>query len=425
MDKIKRAIHKSICGIQIKINRRKSLRWLLMSVISFVIVFTLLTGMSFSWFTLKVSDLTATTFELNCSKGLRVNDTGTSQLSFKTSPKELTPASSVTGRNLFFPTDGSDFSSATENMTFRSANAGDKNQNYIQIDFTLTAQQNHTALYINANKTSILVKSDQENDFTVTQAASLRAALWSSTAENGVPNTPIVFNPTASTVYTAAVADVDRSSGAFIAGGRQVAHAFSEYAFGGTPVATLSKGVETKFSYIIWLEGTDPKCTDKIVSKDIQVNLAFATSWDKTQTIRFEATPDIKSKLDNKTYSLSLHYFDLNNENKEVNTSDFNMYEASAAADNNQWSCNIPGDMRKNISFVLRPKNADSNLQTYEFRYDKENNPTLDRGANRYYVAYDLKAASNGYLGRGHWIAVGDSDGAGHDDGGGFEGDDF
>lgn len=425
MDKIKRAIHKSILGIQIKIDRRKSLRWLLMSVVSFIVVFTLLTGMSFSWFTLKVSELNASEFVLDCSKGLRVNDTGTSQLSFQTSPKELTPASSVTGRNLYFPTDGSDFSSTTETMTFRSANAGDKNQNYIQIDFTLTAQQNHTALYINADKTSILVKSVNENDFTVSQAASLRAALWSSTAEGGVPNTPIVFNPTASTVYTAAVADVDRSSGAFIASGRQVAHAFSEYAFGGTPVATLSKGVATEFSYIIWLEGTDPKCTDKIISKDIQVNLAFTTSWDKTQTIRFEATPDIKSKLDDKTYSLSLYYFDLDNENKEVNTSEFNMYEVSADSNNKQWYCNIPGDMRMNISFILRPRSADSGLPTYEFRYDTANRPTLDRGANRYYVADNLTEALNGYLGHGHWIAVGDSDGAGHDDGGGFEGDDF
>ena len=116
MDKIKRAIHKSILGIQIKIDRRKSLRWLLMSVVSFIVVFTLLTGMSFSWFTLKVSELNASEFVLDCSKGLRVNDTGTSQLSFQTSPKELTPASSVTGRNLYFPTDGSDFSSTTETL---------------------------------------------------------------------------------------------------------------------------------------------------------------------------------------------------------------------------------------------------------------------------------------------------------------------
>ena len=96
-----------------------------------------------------------------------------------------------------------------------------------------------------------------------------------------------MFNSTDSTVRTAAVEDADRSTGAFISSGRQVAHSFSEYSFGGTPVATLSKGVETKFSYIIWLEGTDPKCTDSVSAKDIKVELAFTTSWDKTQTIRF------------------------------------------------------------------------------------------------------------------------------------------
>lgn len=401
----------------------KALKRVLMPVVAFILVFVLLTGMSFSWFTIKTSVLEGKNFVLDCGKGLRVNDTGVSQLSFKIGEKNLVPASSVDGRNLFFPTDGSDFSSVTENMTFRSANVGDKNQNYIQIDFTLTAQQNHTALYIDDTKTSIQVCGNNPiTEYSTSQAAALRSALWSSTAEGGVPNTPVVFNPTASTVYTAAVADVDRSSGAFIASGRQVAHNFSDYSFGGTPVATLSKGVETKFSYIIWLEGTDPKCTDKIVSKDIEIKLAFTTSWDKTQTIRFkdETGSNIYNMINTDHYTLSLRY-------KAQNSSeytDFNMYQYNNT-DQTVWFCNIPGDMRNEVSFILRPPTNSNNLQNYEFRYDKSNNSTLDRGPNRLYVADNLGLAQFGYHGHGHWVAVGDSDGAGHDNGGGFEGDDF
>ena len=183
----------------------KKLRRVLMSVVSFVLVFVLLTSMSFSWFTIKTSVLEAKNFVLDCGKGLRVNDTGVSQLSFQTANKNLVPASSIDGRNIYFPTDGSDFSAVTESMTFRSANVGDKNQNYIQIDFTLTAQQNHTALYIDDTKTSIQVRGNAPiTEYSISQAAALRSALWSSTAEEGVPNTPVVFNPTASTVYTAA-----------------------------------------------------------------------------------------------------------------------------------------------------------------------------------------------------------------------------
>ncbi len=408
--------------------KNKSIRPALMFLVSLVLVISLFVGTSFSWFTLKVSELEANNFQLDCGKGLRVNDTGTSQLSFTKNNQFLTPASSVDGRNLFFPTDGADFSSTTANMTFRSANAGDKNQNYIQIDFTLTAQQNHTALYINTidDKTSIKVKGKSESNWSVPQAAALRSALWCSTEENGVPNTPIVFNPTASTLRTAAVEDVDRSTGAFISSGRQVAHAFSDYTFGGTPVATLARGVETKFSYIIWLEGTDPKCTDKISNKDIQINLAFTTSWDKTETIRFkDVTNNSKIKeliyREENPYTLTLHYSEVG-----TNTSmDFNMFKYNSGvsdANNTEWSCNIPGDMKKNISFVLRPKTSGT---VYEFKYSDagQSVSTLDRETNRLYQADFID--TEGTVCYGHWIAIGDSDGAGHDSGGGFEGDDF
>lgn len=410
---------------------KKTMRQLLMSLVSLIVVFVVLTSMTFSWFTNKTSTLNVNTFTLDCGKGLRVNDSGTSQLSFSQVDKNIIPASSVDGRNLYFPTDGSDFSSQTENMTFRSANAGDKNVNYIQIDFTLTAQQNHTALYINDEKTSIQVKDRSGTEYSVNKAASLRAALWSSTAENGVPNTPIVFNSTPNTVRTAAVEDIDHSTGAYVSSGRQVAHAFSEYSFGGKPVATLSKGIETKFSYIIWLEGTDPKCSDSISNKDIKIELAFTTSWDKTQLIRFEdgtENKQIKTLLtrEENPYSLILRYVEVENDVESSSYTDFNMYRYTNAADNKVWSCNIPGDMRKNIYFILQPTSV-SNQPTYRFSVDTNGNPTLDRGANRMYVADDLTTITHDnttHNCHGHWVAVGDSDGAGHDEGE-LDGDDF
>lgn len=404
---------------------KRTLRQFVMSIVSLIIAFTVLTSFSFSWFSVETSKLDVNNFVLDCGKGLRVNDTGTSQLSFAQVDKNLIPASSVDGRNIFFPTDGSDFSSNTASMTFRSANVGDKNENYIQIDFTLTAQQNHTALYINDAKTSLQLKASGTNlEYSKTQAASLRSALWASTAEDGVPNTPIVFNSTDSTVRTAAVEDADRSTGAFISSGRQVAHSFSEYSFGGTPVATLSKGVETKFSYIIWLEGTDPKCTDSVSAKDIKVELAFTTSWDKTQTIRFRddtQNTQIKTLLTRETnpYSLTLRYYEVENGVQSSSYTDFTMYKYTNASDNKIWSCNIPGDMRKNIYFVLQPPPTASGEPTYIFQKNTANQPTLNRGSNRLYVADNLTGPA------GHWVAVGDSDGAGNDSGGGFEGDDF
>ena len=420
-----RHTRKSVCGFSGFVERHsKSIKRSLMSVISVSLTSVLLVSSSLSWFTIQTSELEAGNYVLNCGKGLRVNDSGTSELTFSQNQNTyLTPASSVTGRNLFFPTDGNDFSNVTEYMTFRAANAGDKNQNYIQIDFDLTAQQNHTALYINEEETSIMVReTGSTGEFTLPLAASLRSALWSSTEESGEPNTPIVFNPTGRTVYTAAVEDVDRSSGAFISTGLQVAHAFSDYSFGGTPVATLSRDVKTKFSYIIWLEGADPKCTNAIRSKDIQIKLAFSTSWDKTQTIRFQTdVPAIKTMLDktNPTYRLSLVYEETGTQPPQK--TEFNMYPYNGSDD--CWSCNIPGDMTNKISFILRPISGTGTI--YEFTHSAKNNnsTTYDRGVNRKYVAKTLNTDTplSSY---GDWVAIGDSDGAGHDSGN-LDGDDF
>lgn len=410
---------------------KKTVRQLLISVISLTLAIVVITSMTFSWFSIKNSVLEANNFTLDCGKGLRVNDSGTTELSFSTTEKYLIPASSVNGRNLFFPTDGSDFSSNMESMTFRSATVGDKNVNYIQIDFTLTAQQDHTALYINDEneKTSIKVKSANETEYSVPQAAALRSALWCSTAEEGVPNTPIVFNPTSSVMRIGAVEDVDRSTGAFISAGRQVAYPFSDYAFGGTPVATLSKGVETKFSYIVWLEGNDPKCTDKILNKDIQIKLAFTTSWDKTQSIRFEDGTSgswVKEKLDD-DYSLSLRYDEVDSNDDPTGTNmEFNMYKVNPNDANNKvWTCNIPGDMRNRISFILR--SSDSSKPTYKFIYDSKHSGqySYNRGANRLYVAeLGPYTSGNNETCQGYWMAIGDSNGAGHDSGE-LDGDDF
>ena len=109
---------------------KKSLRRLAISVVSLTIAIVAFTTATFSWFTAGHAELNVLNFELDCGKGLRVNDTGTSTLQFSQVDKNLIPASSVDGRNLYFPADGSDFSSTTSQMTFRSANVGDKNSNY-------------------------------------------------------------------------------------------------------------------------------------------------------------------------------------------------------------------------------------------------------------------------------------------------------
>ena len=277
------------------INYRRSDRSkLLKSVVSLVLASVILATCTVCWYVLGTAQGSADNFTLNAGKGLRVNDTGTSQFSSAENDFKLLPASSVDGRNLYFPTDGTDFSDVTKEMTFRSANAGDKNVNFIQIDFDVTAQTNLTSIYINPEKTFLKVY-DKANDpnaanASAQQAAPLRMAIWSSAPDkNGNPMTPVVFNSRDKTVTIPAVSDVDRGSGTYLGSTPQVAHRFSDYAVGGTPITTLSAGKKTYFSVIIWLEGNDPKCKAESISKsDIKLGLAFKTSWDNTEVIRIK-----------------------------------------------------------------------------------------------------------------------------------------
>lgn len=397
-----------------------------LSIISLFIAMVVFITSSLAWFSMKTAKLDAANFSLECGKGLRVNDSGTSDFQLKNVTKYILPASSVNGRNLFFPTDGSDFSDKTKEITYRSANVGDKNQNYIQIDFDLTAQANNTALYINEEKTFMKVKTQiqSDSDASTTLAAPLRMAIWSSvTDSDDIPMAPVVFNPTGKTYTTAAVESVDRSSGKITGStGRQVSHAFSDYAYGGEPVAVLSKGVETHFSVIIWLEGADPKCTyEKMSAKDIIMGLAFTTSWDKTQVVRFKTDETWITDLigsGSNHHALSLHYKD--HDTGEI--TDFDMYPYNESE--SEWFCNMPGDMTNEVSFVLTPGKDSVNQNTYEFtKHDANGSSTLDRGVNRLYVAKG-SAATNTRQCTGHWVPLGDSDGGGNDSGD-IDGDDF
>lgn len=400
------------------------------AVVSLVVVVALTITATYSWFSTKISDMGTDNFTLTCGKQLRVNDSGITDLSFSQVDQYLLPCSSVDGRNIFFPTDGTDFSATTTSMTFRSANAGDKNQNYIQIDFTLTAQSDHTAIYINSDETKLEVadsdSAHNDADYSVQRAAPLRAALW---CENNEDNVPVVFNPLAKKVITPAVNEVDRATGNNVYTTAQTAYAFSDYnADSGRAVAVLNAGEVTHFSYIIWLEGADPKCTyEKIAGKDIRASIAFTTSWDHVEKIRLRDSSSgtwVKAAIDN-SYNLSLRH----TYTKTVNGSTVTLYDdytmTTYPGTTNEWFCSLPRDITEGISFILRPTSASegSNLQTYVFDRDESNNSTTNRHHNRLYTVENAAAATPSQC-QGHWVALGDSEGGGSHSGD-IDGDDF
>lgn len=102
-----------------------------------------------AWFTVKdTASINSQVFSLESSAALRVND-GQEDLSNHLVVKDfkLEEASSVDGRNMFFPSEGN-FKDSTSVMKFREGTAGDRNRTYVYKDFKLNADSDMTNVYI-------------------------------------------------------------------------------------------------------------------------------------------------------------------------------------------------------------------------------------------------------------------------------------
>ena len=128
--------------------KRISSRRISTSYISLFLVVLLITTTTVSWFTIADSaKVNSDAFTMESSSGLRVNDGEDLKNHIRLDDLLLAEASSVDGRNMYFPLEGN-FSSTTTNMTFREGNVGDRNKLYAYKDFTLKGDSGVTNVYI-------------------------------------------------------------------------------------------------------------------------------------------------------------------------------------------------------------------------------------------------------------------------------------
>lgn len=130
-------------------NRLLGRKKLAISYVSLFLVFTLVLVTTVAWFTVKdTASINSQAFSLESSAALRVND-GQEDLSNHLVVKgfKLEEASSVDGRNMFFPSEGN-FKDSTSAMKFREGTAGDRNKTYVYKDFKLNADSDMTNVYI-------------------------------------------------------------------------------------------------------------------------------------------------------------------------------------------------------------------------------------------------------------------------------------
>ena len=392
------------------IAKKTSKKQLTLSIVSLILATLILVSATYCWYALAKGSGYANNLNLTVGNGLRVNDLGDTSQKFK-DESFLLPASSVDGRNLFFPTDGTDFSSETAKMAFRSANAGDRNFDYVQLDFNLTAEANYTTIYLHKDTSLKIDVPDDASNAYKEQAAKAEKALRAAIYYDGMEK-PVVFTAQMNPSSVDAVKDIDRTTGRFLESSKQVAVPFKDYAYGKNQLAMLNQGETRPFSLLIWLEGTDPNCTSaNVMLKQLVLNLKFTTSWDNTERIIFEdnSAGNVKSILnEHPEYSLVLNY---NDTAHKVENMKFTMQKVSAEPTNNQWKCNLPGTAQNDLTFQI--VDGTDNSVKYEWKQTTSGVSTLNRGtATKFYV--DTVNTVNGKDSRGHWF---DGDIEGHGEG--------
>lgn len=373
-------------------SRRKKL---CLSIVSLALALMVLCSATYCWYVLSQGEAEGNNVNLTVGQGLRVNDLGDS-LKKISDNSYLLPASSVDGRNLYFPADGNDFATVTDKLTYRTANAGDRNYDYVQLDFNLTAEANYTGIYLDKDTSLTINVPDGASAAYRTACEKAQKAIRCAIYYEKM-DTPVVFNAQNNPSSVNAVKEIDRTTGRFIDSEQQVALPFKDYTYGKRQLAMLNQGETRPFSLLIWLEGTDENCvSNAVMLKQLELNLKFTTSWDNKETIKFVDSEDgtpVKTFLEkNPQYSLVLSYSD---SSKEIENLKFTMYKSSTDNTNNTWYCNIPGIARNDLEFQL-VDDSDGSVD-YRWNSTEDGASTLNRGTATTYYSDDFA------LEAGHW----------------------
>lgn len=383
-----------------KINKKK----LTTSYVSLFLAFLILISGTISWFTFRdTATVDSDTFSLESASGLRVNEGEDITNHIKLDNIRLDEASSVDGRNMFFPTKGS-FISDTTNMVFREGNVGDRNQKYVYEDFTLKGDSGITYVYVKSYEIKVGdetfngstgIKYDSSGkpvSQTKHKECPVRIAFISDSSE-----VPQVIDPTALVDNYVkrynAVDSTDESGSAYTS--VSDAESFSDYYFvTGSPAFTLVGNTPLNMTMVIWLEGTENVNTgesnsEKYAGADISVDIELESNWTDMDTVTF-VDETIGDDVGDPTNATPLHwinssgdaiilmsYTDTNNITRTVVMKEDGQYK---------WIAPLPNNVTTNISFYRYSLTDEIiyNAWHTEKGINNELNPDINVGGNNY-----------------------------------------
>jgi hypothetical protein len=354
------------------------------SYVALFLVLSIFAVSTFSWFTIRdTATIDSETFSLESAAGMRVNKGEEIRNTITVKQAKLKEASSVDGRNMFFPVDrgyGDKGQSVdTSEMKFREGTVGDKNDGYIYGDFTLTGQTGgQVEVYVKSYKVQVHNRNTNEDEvydgathitvdgnhkpstyLAYQNPCPIRIAFIRNSAEAST-----VIDPTAIIDNYAdecqAVSSVNSLGSATTT--KAKGRSFSDYYFGtGAPLFTLDGLKSQNITMVAWLEATGENC-DAYVDQNVSITVELESNWKDMEYVTFVDKTKGDSKDDENTELrwvgnagcfLVMTYYDENFENpKSVVMSE----SKSDGKKPIEWIAYLPKDKITNISFMRYSK---------------------------------------------------------------------
>lgn len=379
------------------------------SYVALFLVLSIFAVSTFSWFTIRdTATIDSDPFTLDSAAGMRVNKGEEIRNTITVKQAKLKEASSVDGRNMFFPVDrgyGVEGQSVdTSEMKFREGTVGDKNNGYIYSDFTLTGQTGgQVEVYVKSYKVEVTNKNGQKEVYDGATHITVDSSNKPSTYlayQNPCPiriafirnsaEASTVIDPTAIIDSYAdecqAVSSVNSLGSATTA--KAKGRSFSDYYFGtGAPLFTLDGLKSQNITMVAWLEATGENC-DAYVDQDVSITVELESNWKDMEYVTFvdNTVGDNGGPtkwVGNDGCFLVMTYYDENFQNPK------SVVMSASKSDGNkpiEWIAYLPKDKITNISFMRYSKVKE------KIKLDGTNEVKVGRIYNVWHTTADVNA---------------------------------
>lgn len=280
----------------------KNKRSILTVYVSLFLSLILFCSATFTWFVARdTATIQSDELEMNASAGLRVNEGEEITNKIVLDGVLLGEASSVDGRNIFFPLSGN-YTDTTSDMKFREGTIGDQNDLYIYKNFTMHGDSDQTEIYVKSY--SVVVTDVNKNEYVYdggtkiyynnnipdTQDIKKECPIRIAFIEDSV-DSPTLIDPTAlvdehATNYNAVKSTTSDGTPTLETTN---ATAFSNHYFGNNQPLVILTGTQSKsVTMVAWFEATASSTVcDMFAGATVNIEIELESNFSDMELIYF------------------------------------------------------------------------------------------------------------------------------------------